>query len=80
MAKTTLIFIVLFALVICNFNQMVKSSEVEKQNHWNDKSECETGEDCVAYCRDHFHYESCGCDVSKNCCCIAPQPPTNAYV
>lgn len=79
MAKGTLIFLVLVCLVFCTFSQMVKSLEVEKQNHLYDKSECSTGEDCVAYCRDHFHYESCGCDVSKHCCCIA-QPPPNAYL
>ena len=58
---------------------MVKSLEDEKHDKM-EKFECETGEDCVAYCRYHFNYESCGCDVSKLCCCIASLPPPYAYV
>jgi len=83
MAKTKLIFLVMFCLILCDFSQMVKSLEVEKHNHSYDKMEkfeCQTGEDCVAYCRDHFNYESCGCDVSKLCCCIASLAPPNTYV
>lgn len=77
MAKALLTSVLLFLLVIFNFNHMGKCVKVSKQNnvigrHDEVPQGCNTAQDCINFCQS-IGYKSCGCN-NKKCCCIIPPP------